>query len=238
MPKRVAKIKERLPVRTGKQLYVFRHQLTELDREVRVLKRVGTKIFLTKADLRWAFNEAKGSCQYCGITLFVKGGDEIKPYFIFYHPLKIGGKVAKENLIVVCFHCKDQHAAVKRDRPRERIYDFNTIPDLIQRLVEEVNELNKCDDEYIRLYQENVKRLKRELNFAIIEMVHTLAYNPRSDAVDIELEKRIEEQNTLADIITKMAKQKEENELAPLRGQLVQILKEINKTRKYAILKF
>ena len=237
MPKRVDKIKEKLPVRTGKQLYVFRHQLTDLDRQVRALKRPGRKVFLSKADLRWAFNEAKGFCQYCGITLFVKGGDETKPYFIFYHPLKLGGKVAKENLLAVCFHCQDEHEAVKRDRPRERVYDFNTIPDLIQRLVEEVNELSSCSDEYIRLYQANVKRLKRELNFAIMEMVHTLAYNPRSDAVDIELERRVENQNTMADVIAKIAVKKEEAELAPLRSQLVQILKEINKRRRYVIIK-
>lgn len=226
------------PSRRGRHTNIFKAQLTKLDLMVLAYKSKVRKIYFAASDLMWVWNQAQGHCMYCGKMLQVKGSTELRPEFMVWRPLRQGGSVKKENLIVVCPGCKVNHASVFRDRPRERIYDFNTIPDLICRLVNEQNDLNSCEDEYIRLYQENIKRIKRELNFAITEFVQTLAYNPRSDCVDIELERRVEEQNTAADIIARISEAKEQTDLVPLRAQLVQILKEINNTRKYNIMRF
>lgn len=228
-----------LPTRRGTRTHHFNPQLLELDKQILDCKaKVGVKKFLDKADLRAAYNRTKGRCSFCGIPLLVAGSEAHMPHFMFLRPIKLGGKVEQDNLLVVCFDCKGQHHESRRDQPRELLYDFNTIPDLIQRLVEETIELSKCSDEYIRLYQDSVKRIKRQLNYAIHNFVHTLAYNPRADAIDIKVERRIEEQNTAADLIAKIAQAKEEVELTPLRLQLINLLKEINLTKRYAVVRY
>lgn len=230
-----------VPRRDGRRLTVFREQLTTINLEIRqhvAGKKPGRVVFFDKEDLRWVFDQAKGRCHYCGIVLTVKGAKESKPYFRFWTPLRKGGMVRKENLITYCWFCMDNNRFLPRNRPVERIFDFNTVPDIIQRLVQEIIDANKCEPEYDRLYQENIKRLKRELNFAIQEFTQTLLYNPRPEAEDVEIQRRRDDDNSAADLVAAMASTKDESELTELRVQLVQLLKEINKSREYVVLNF
>lgn len=180
----------------------------EIQRKIKVAK-ITRKNGFTKDDLRFAFVKFKGCCSKCGVGLLASGNNSRSARFALRAPIDAGGRVHRDNLIPVCVTCKKEKVPKRILNPEDRILDFNSLGDLIAHLSKAVVE-------------EDEKRIiffKRQVNEAITMFIQTLYYMPIVDK--IEPVERIEENNSISDLI----------------ADLTRAFKEINLTKEYTILK-
>lgn len=243
--------------------------LREINAEVAAKVKKGNQKYFTKYEAREAFERHHGACAYCGYTLIPRGTKANSVHFMMYIPKQMGGKAEVDNLIPVCNRCKAKHSPVKR-RPIERIPNVNTVADIIDRLIVEVHKLawfeNKKREEHAKenpdvhkiAEWDNLSRdccelrsiLKRELNVAVGEFVSTLVYAPSQEARTFSPPKVVEDDNTVADIVSDMAMESAEHTLEnpdeppekdnrndDNKEKLTEVLKGIQQTKKYVILR-
>lgn len=200
----------------GAAFKAFTGALRELNTEIAKLKRQGVRNYITKTDARLVYDNYKGRCAYCGLELIVRGRRENSAHFMFHIPLKARGKVTKENTILVCRRCKYEQAPPPRG-PRRRIEEYNTIADIIQRLVDAV---------VLKRY-DMITSLKQELNSAISEFVLTLQYKP---IVVKEPCPIVEGTNSVADLVEQAME-------GSITEKLDEVLETIKTTRQYRVLR-
>lgn len=215
-------------LKNGRQTRIFNSQVKELNALILKERAFTTrKNFVTKDDLRASFDSTKGRCRYCSIKVVVSGDLKYEVHFMFFIPLKNGGEVHRNNIIPVCINCKKDKGRASYNQALERLYDYNTIPDLIQRLVVEILRKEVEDSSF---YRDSVDRLKRELNNAITEFVNTLSYAPRIPPPD---HKSIENSSTIADFVEQLVDDPKSVEV--LEG-IEDALKDIMISKRYRIM--
>ena len=242
-PKKAKSEQNRPALKRGRQVRVFNTALNELNAEIMKTsdpsKKKSRKYF-TKDDARYAFDATKGRCSYCLTKLVVQGDINHNAKFMLHIPLPIG-KVSRDNLLAVCYRCKIGNSKVKRNMPLERVYDFNTIPDLIQRLMEETLKKKDCDADKVRFHEEVIQRLKNEINSCITEFVQIGAYFPRTEARDHVPKMRYDGDNTFGDETTALGEaivEGDEEKQEAAKESQAETLKEINLLKsKYRIIK-
>jgi len=195
----------------------FRDALSEINLECARHKKCGRIAYITKPDVKAVYAKYGGSCAFCGYALrsHKRGTDSLT--LMFYQPLKYGGAIDRENLIPVCRRCKYQQSP--KPRPKERIPDLNTIPDLIERLVVAV----KYGEE-----PSTIKTIKQEINVAIEEFVTTLTYKVKPYH---SIKAIVNGENSVADVIEKLIGSPDK-----AKEELKQTLNVIMETKSYKII--
>lgn len=247
----------------------LRSAISDINLECAKFTKQGRKVYIDKRDAKFIYAKYNGACAFCGYPLrsHKRGTDGLA--FMFYQPLKYGGEISRDNLIPVCPRCKERQSP--SPRPLERIPNVNTIADLVDRLVVEVHKLawleNRKRDEHAKespdrdkiVEWDNKSRdccemrsiLKRELNTAIEEFVHTMQYSPKQEARTFRAPKMIEDKSTIADMVADMAtnnavcvvnENTPESEEAqknnePIKEELAMAFKSIQITRQYKVIK-
>jgi hypothetical protein len=214
----------------------FHQQLVQLNTEIRKNFK-GKKIpkYLRVADLQAVFDNHRGRCRNCGVKLInrkitYRHSVGLTARFEFFKPLKRGGKISRDNLILVCLSCKDEYKLPQR--MLKRIPEVNTIADLIERLMIETHKAQQSD-----VHKNIVTALKRELNAAITEMVDSLHYSSLKDSPELDPPEFLEEESTLADTMENMAKSIIEKFEAPEEVEkLKKDLKGVTAQQRYRIL--
>jgi hypothetical protein len=171
-----------------------------------------------------AWNRFRGRCAYCSLGLQPTGHRINSVKLMLHVPLRNGGKITNENLLIVCSRCKADKTPPPM-RGIERIPNVNTIADLVDRLIVEVHKLawfeNKKREEHAKdepdvemiAEWDNKSRdccefrslLKRELNTAITEVVLAMQYKPLSEVRTFRPPRLIEGKNSIADIVSDMS---------------------------------
>ena len=206
----------------GSSSPAFRDAVSEINLECAKFKNEGRKAYITKSDVKAVYAKYKGSCAWCGFSLrsHKRGSDSL--VLTFFQPLRFGGKIERDNLLPVCRRCKDNQSP--SPRLIERIPSVNTVGDLVDRLVVEVNKLAYYENQK-RMEQAKIEpnkdkvtewdnksrdccelrsMLKRELNTAIEELVYSMHYCPRKETRTFRAPVMIEDKNTIADVVAEM----------------------------------
>jgi len=230
-------MKQKLPDTRGRHLKTFNVQRKVLANEVmKAYKRTGIKHFITTKELTLIYAKFRGMCSSCGI----KFNDQSKPRFEFFKPLKAGGEVSVENVIVVCKRCKETYCPPVYSI--NRIPGVDTFPDLVERLVIETYTLEKLNlIDHPKEYENSkdiIRRLKGEMNTALTEIGDRLNYRPYRNRLDYKPKMFKEDMNTVADTIEKMAKDAiEEKPLEEHTKEIDDSMEHIVKQHKYRILR-
>lgn len=257
------------PEYRGAGARAFQAALREINGEIAARVKKGNQRYITKDDCRAVFDKYRGRCSCCGYPVVPQGTKENSVHFMLYIPHQAGGRAERENLVPVCTRCRKRHGPAVQ-RPRERIPNVNTIGDLVDRLIVEVHKLawfeNKKREEHAKpepnvqqiAEWDNLSRdccelrsiLKKELNAAVSEFVTTLAYAPSQEARTFRPPKVVEDENTVADIVSDMAMESAEHTLEnpdeppekdarndENKEKLTGVLAGIQQTRRYVILR-
>lgn len=200
----------------GAAFKAFTGALREINTEIAKLKRQGVRSYLSKTDARLIYDRHKGRCAYCGLELIVRGRRENSSHFMFHIPIKAKGKVTRENCILVCRRCKYEQSPPPRG-PMARIEGYNSIPDIIQQLVDAV----------VQKRYDAVTALKQELNSAISEFVLRLQYSPIAAKKPCPI---VEGINSVADLVEQAVEE-------DVTDKLDEVLGTINTTRQYRVLR-
>lgn len=188
-------VNEKNPVGRGPATKAFTEALRDINRFLTRRLLAGHRKYFDKLDARAVYDKYKGKCAYCGLPLVCHGKKTDSLRFMLHRPLQAGGKVERSNLIPVCLMCQQDHGPPPKVQSR-RIEGFNTIPDIIQRLVYAC----MAEDE------ETIPLLKRELNNALADLTVTLQYVVSPDQAGESYEPLVEGSNTVADIIESRAR--------------------------------
>ncbi len=227
---------KRAKIEPGRKSRVFVKQLVSINTEVRRYYkgrpgRADRKPRVKKDDLKYIFDRAKGRCRECGYPLTLQGQTVCQEArFQFIKPLKNGGAVIRENLMLVCSKCKDTFRCP--ERMLKRIPEVNTIADLIERLMVETHRA-QIDP----LHRSIVSALKRDLNSAIEEAMDMLHYRPLVTSLKFDPPVFVENKNTLADTMEKLGEKViEKKDTTGERDQLEVDLQGVMKEQRYRIL--
>jgi len=198
----------------------FSESLAELNREVAKIQKKGFKKYFTRYDLEFIYQQWKGKCAICGISLKDKGRDKVSAHFTLYVPFRQGGKAERDNLIPVCVNCLSDYSPGLR--AKTAVEGYNTLAELIVDLTKAVVE-GKTEDE--------IRVIKTDLNISMSEFVKSLNYLP-----NLSVRKRpkpliIENKNTIADLVVQTANGED------LKEEVQKVLDTISTARKYVILR-
>lgn len=194
------------------------------------LRRANSKKLFLKDDARETWSRDKGRCVYCAYPLVPRGWGENAVYFQMYHPHDRGGEVSVHNLITVCMRHRRKYEPGRK--LLESHLGANTIPDLIQTLVETVIDI-KANKE-TALYANSVEKLnkiKSELNIAFEDMAATFEYKAMSEWRPEKLEPIVEGVSDIPTIIEALISDPE------AAKELEEKLKQTIYTKQYKILR-
>lgn len=113
---------------------VFARPLREINREVSDFKLVGRRKYYTVYDAKAVWQRDFGRCYYCGIVLSPSNSDLNTGKFTHRVPIKLGGKIHRDNLIAVCLEHK-KNKDKRRPLPNIKISGYNALSDTIVQLV-------------------------------------------------------------------------------------------------------
>jgi len=183
----------------------FEGAMKEVNKEIE--KRGGNRRRYTRYDCRAIYDKYNGHCSKCGISLHTKSYAQESARFMFRVPLKNGGLVNRDNLLLVCRHCKENKTP-KKTPLEERVFGFDSFADLIAQLAGAVveNDLEK------------IKFFKYEVNKCVAEFVQTLYHKPIGSNVPVE---RFEGEDTISDLVVDMT------------AKIAEVFKGIQATHKY-----
>jgi molybdopterin converting factor small subunit len=160
---------------------------------MRKLKGSRNRKYFTKDDLRHTYDKFNGACAKCGMALMAAGSHKFSADFMLRIPLAVGGKIERENLLVVCKSCK-KDKKYKRIYPEDKIEGYNTLADLVAQLTQAV----------VEEHDEKVLYFRHCVNVAVTNFVQSLQYKPIEGECPETVE-RYETENTVADIIEELA---------------------------------
>ena len=184
--------------RKGMRGQAFSHAIKAINGEVlrklKIYRKKGRRYF-SKDDLRYAYDRFKGSCAKCGMQLAAAGGHQGSADFTLRVSLDAGGAITRNNLLPVCKTCKKEKRPKRIAYPTDRVFDFNTIGDVIAHLTSAVIDKD----------EERITYFKRQVNETVNEFVQTLYYKPV--AGKCEPVERYEGENTMADQIADLARE-------------------------------
>lgn len=129
---------------------LFVSPLKKINREVSNFKLRGRRKYYTIYDAKEVWRRSYGSCYDCGIILNPRGNKQDSGNFTHRIPLELGGKIHRDNLILVCPAHKDNRDK-KRKPPSMKIIGYNAISDIIVQLVESI--MSK-DEERIQYFKQ------------------------------------------------------------------------------------
>lgn len=237
----------------GRKTKLFTNAQKEFNRELSKKLKLGSKTYINKLDCIAVYRAWNGRCAWCGLPLSVRGDKVNAVHFMLRVPTDAGGKIKRDNLITACYACKyEDHRPIPR-YGFDRIYNFNTLPDLIEQL-----QLKTC--EKVRLGEaKKVERdpavrgeldkqqeaviaaatlLKRQIDNAMAEFVYTLHYNPIT-TYEIDHPVPVDKESTVGYAVGKIAEKlaEEEPDVADEKEVIADNLQQINQTKKYRILR-
>lgn len=237
----------------GRRTKLFTNAQKEFNGELSRKLKQGSKTFIDKLDCIAIFREWHGRCAWCGLPLNVRGDKVNAVHFMLLVPTSAGGKIERDNIITSCYADK-----YERHRPLpkygfDRIYDFNTLPDLIEQVVIKTSERERLAalkggepdaaargelDVAHEAADRAVTLLKRQIDNAVAEFVYTLHYKPITDH-PIPHPVPVEAESTIGYAVAEMAAQveSEEPELEKPKETIADNLQQINQTDKYRILR-
>ena len=129
---------------------LFVSPLKRINREVSNYKLVGRRKYYTIDDAKEVWKRDLGRCYDCGIILNPRGNQKGAGHFTHRVPLKLGGKVHIDNLVVVCLTHKEDRDK-KRKPPSMKITGYNALSDIVVQLVESI--MSK-DEERIKYFKQ------------------------------------------------------------------------------------
>lgn len=160
-----------------------------------------------------AWNKQNGRCVYCGIALHYSVRFRfMAASVVFDLPLKKGGLVEQDNIVLVCPYHKERYGASKP--LRERIPDINTFADLVEQLFRSVS-----NDES----REKIRMIKHEID-CILE---DIAIHGQYRVFNEDRPAIIERDNLISNILDKMAKGED------VHNELVDRIKTIHVSGSY-----
>jgi hypothetical protein len=128
----------------GRRTKLFTNAQKEFNGEVSRKLKKGNKTFIDKLDCIAIFREWHGRCAWCGLPLNVRGGKVNAVHFMMLIPLDAGGRIERDNIVTSCYADKyERHRTIPR-YGFDRIYNFNTLPDLIEQLVIKTSERERA----------------------------------------------------------------------------------------------
>jgi len=179
--------------RSGRSINPFADAMKEINRDIdnALKKRGGARHYYTRYDCRAIYDKWNGHCSKCGLALQSKSNFQNSAYFTFRVPLDLGGKMDRDNLLLVCFSCKT--LKIRPKVPMEdRVVGFDSFADLIVQLTASVVEKDES----------KIKWFKHEVNRALGEIVQTLYHDPIGDVEPVE---RYENDNSVSDLVADIA---------------------------------
>lgn len=132
-----------------KPISLFSSALRQINREVSDFKLLGRKKYYTIYDAKFVWRRDLGQCYDCGILLNPRGRTFDSGYFTHRVPIKLGGKISKDNLILVCSHHKTERDKKKKS-PAKKIAGYNALSDILVHLIEATL---KKDEEKIKYFK-------------------------------------------------------------------------------------
>lgn len=165
MARKVQKIKERPFSSQSKLLndFVSKHEL------------MGKRNYFHPNDLREIYDNYNGFCCYCGLELVSKKQRVDSANFSFRIPLKAGGSISKDNIVLLCHRCKFFRCP---KRPVSRpIFGFDAFSDLVVRLIEAVIEKHQGKTQYYQV----------KLDQALADYIGMLFYKPLGTPEEVGL---------------------------------------------------
>lgn len=200
----------------------------------------------TGSQLAETFSRCKGRCVYCGISLTMAAGEGNTPYFSFYVPIKYGGHLAKENLIVTCYVCRVDINPTPR--PLTRVSGVNRIPDLIEQLVllvrkraiaEKANEGQAFLD-----LNRDIEALKRDIDVALEELTILQRYSAPVEPEQKRPHRRpVDIMDTIGSVIASIADVAKEDydgeaiEKTPQKDELTGHIEQIETFKRYKVIR-
>lgn len=161
----------------GRIKRAFSSQTKAINTHIAKHQLKGAYNYFTIQDIRDVYDTFKGSCVYCGAELVSKTTvRKDMAHFSFRIPLKAGGSICKENMVLLCYKCKFLRVP---KRPIARpVFGFDAFSDLIVQLVQSVQEKNK----------EKVQYFQVKVDQALADYIDTLFYSPLGTAKQLNLE--------------------------------------------------
>lgn len=206
-------------------LRTIRARLIDLNR---LIRNAGIKKSILYSEVNMLWRKFNGRCAFCGISLDIRAN--VGPNasrFTFYTPLKYGGEVKQDNIVLACSKCAERYTP--RREMREEIPDLNTLGDTIEQFIRAIYEDRERANKATR---EKVQRIKRYINLQIEELAVNMRYKTFKDWAPDEFIMLFEGENTIPDIVEKMIDEPEE-----AKKEMEQSWKQIMTTKQYKILK-
>lgn len=195
----------------------FERAIAELNREI--VYKTNSKDRLSKFQAMKKFKEYRGRCAFCGVPLQAARSSDVdlKLHYMFYTPLDLGGSVNISNVVPVCYTHKQKFLPIKKRRLV--IPDYNSVPDLIEKLIEFKLDEREAPDKDTRI---KIKAVKREINFQLEEIANHMRYLTFSDWQPENFVIFHEDEDSIPDVIEDMIDSPKEKEV--LKENIKQVL--------------
>lgn len=144
----------------------FSSQTRQLNAHVSKHQLKGQLYVFTHYDLKTIYEKFHGTCCYCGLELTSGKQRPDTAHFTFRYPLKAGGSVCKENIVLLCYRCK--YFRAPKNPVSRPIFGFDAFSDLVVHLVQSVIEGNEEKTRYFQV----------KLDEALSTYIGTLFYKP------------------------------------------------------------
>lgn len=146
---------------------LFSNALKQINRETSNIKLLGRRRYYNLNDAKGVWKRQFGQCYDCGLPLNARGNLSDSGKFTHRVPVKLGGKVHRDNLILVCpFHKKDRDK--RRIPPSLKIIGYNAFSDLVVQLINAVISKDELKINYF----------KQSLDFTLKDIVDSSYYEP------------------------------------------------------------
>lgn len=138
----------------GRASNPFADALKSVNNQARNYLQQGKRVYFRRDDMIELFQKFKGQCAVCGLILISMGRSPRTAHFVFKLPPKLGGKIHKDNLILVCpKHEKDlSHVGYELV---DRVFGYNAFSDLIVQLVQATIEKDSQKIQYFKFCVDN-----------------------------------------------------------------------------------
>lgn len=199
---------------------MYGHAILEINRE---LRNAGHKTYFRKPEIDVIYKDWKGCCAYCGMPLSLQGSNPTNALHLqFYTPLDAGGLPLLANLMPVCPTDKKRYRPTRR--ALEDIPNIDTFADLVEELMKLVSTGSRTF------------AIKKRINTQLEDIVHTLRYKTSPPSKEYEI--RIENKNTIPDIVEEIAVRVDKGEdCAKEKEALSESLEQITQTKQYRIVR-